>query len=375
MQVMSETDGRAQRPPAADPPVTDSGEPLSPHDLARLADTIPGAMVETPLSMPRAAWWAVLKRVYVMVGFHNLSLLAAGVAFFTFLAFVPLIASTILLYGLIGDPQTVARNVDLLTGVVPGAVLTILREQMLAIVTSSKTAQGFGLALAILISIYGAMRAATAMIAALNIIYEEHETRGIIRTTLVAAAITIGMVVVVLIGTLAISIFAYTSAFLANYLGSAAAAIIQIVTWLFAAILISITFAIFFRFAPDRRAAKWRWLSVGSILSTILWLCITLGFGFYVTNITNYNATYGSLAAVVIFLMWLFLSAYAVLIGAEVNSELERQTITDSTIGPDRPIGMRGAVMADSVVLDEANRAILDKKARRKASRVANRAR
>jgi len=349
------------------------GRPVSETELETLAETVPGALGETPLALPRAAWWSILKRVYVMIGFHNLSLLAAGVAFFAFLAFVPLIGSVVLLYGLVGDPATVAGNIDLLRGIAPPEVLTILREQMLAIVTSSKAAQGIGLIVAILLSLYGAMRAATAMMAALNIIYEEHETRNIVRTTLTAAAITAGMVGVVIVGTFAISLFAYVTNFLAPYIGNAATLLVQIATWLFAGALISITFAVFFRYAPDRRAAKWRWLSVGSVLSTLFWVAITLGFGFYVTNITNYNATYGSLAAVVIFLMWLFLSAYAVLIGAEINSEMERQTMVDSTVGPDRPIGMRGAVMADSVVVDHASRAILEKKRRRRAQRLANR--
>ena len=290
-------------------------------------------------------------------------------AFFSFLAFVPLIASVVLVYGLAGDPQTVAGTMDRLGGIVPAEVLTILREQLIAIVTSSKTAKGFGLALAILFALYGAMRAASAMMAALNIIYEEHETRSIIRTTLVAAAITAGMVGAGLIGTVAISLFTYTSNFLAAYLGDAVRLTVQILIWGVAAGLISLTFAVFFRYAPDRRAAKWRWLSVGSALSTVLWLLTTLGFGFYVANITDYNATYGSLGGIVIFLMWLFLSAYAVLIGAEVNSEMERQTMVDSTVGPDRPIGMRGAVMADSVVVDEASRALLEKKRRRDAAR------
>jgi len=346
-----------------------------PSDAAieQAAKTVPGAMGASPLAMPRAAWWQIAKRVYVMIGFHNLSLLAAGVAFFAFLAFVPLIASVVLLYGLIGDPQTVAGSIDLLQGIAPPEVLRILEEQLLAIVTSSKSAQGIGLAIAILVSLYGAMRAATAMIAALNIIYEEHETRNIFRKTFVAAAITLGMVLVAVIGIFAISLFTYARRFLAPYVGDAAALLVQLATWLFAGALISLTFAIFFRFAPDRRAAKWRWLSVGSVLSTLLWVAITLGFGFYVANFTNYNATYGSLAAVVIFLMWLFLSANVVLIGAEVNSEVERQTLVDSTIGPDRPIGERGAVMADSVVLDQASRALLEKKRRRKAARLADR--
>ncbi|HEX7858417.1 MAG TPA: YihY/virulence factor BrkB family protein [Sphingobium sp.] len=340
--------------------------------LEQIAEAVPGATGVSPLHMPPRAWWLILKRVYVMNGFHNLSLLAAGVAFYTFLAFVPLIASVVLLYGLVGDPGTVSQSIDLLADLAPPEVLTILQDQLLAIVTGSKSAQGIGLAIALFVSLYGAMRAATAMIAALNIIYEEYETRSIVRTTTVAALITLGMVGVAIIGVTAISLFTYARNFLTFYLGNSAAVLIQWATWAFAGAMVSLTFAIFFRYAPDRRAAKWRWLSVGSVLSTLLWVAITLGFGFYVSDVSDYNATYGSLAAVVIFLMWLFLSAYAVLIGAEVNAEMERQTMVDSTVGPDKPIGQRGAVMADTVALDEASRALLEKKRRRRADRVAN---
>ncbi len=295
-----------------------------------------GTSTRSRSMLPPKAWWSIMKRVYRMMGYHNLSLLAAGVAFYGFLAFVPLIASTVLIYGLIGDPQTVAGSINLLRGIAPPEVLTILQDQLLTIVTGSKAATGIGLILAFLVSIYGAMRAATAMMAALNIIYEEHETRNIFRSTAVAASITVGMVVVALVGTSAISLFAYVRIFLAPLLGPVTAIFIQIATWLLAGLLISGTFAVFFRFAPDHTAAKWRWLSVGSVLSTLLWLAITLGFGFYVANISDYNATYGSLAAVVVFLMWLFLSAYAVLIGAEVNREIERRTAfpRGSTISP-----------------------------------------
>lgn len=332
-----------------------------------VAEEVPGANGDSPAELPARAWWAITKRVWVMTGFHNLSLLAAGVAFYAFLAFVPLIASVVLIYGLVGDPATVAAGVDQLEGLAPPEVVTILRDQMMAIVTTSKTAQGIGLGIALFFSLFGAMRAATAMISALNIVNEEYETRSIIRTTLVALAMTLGMIAVAIVGVLAISLFAYARNVLTGYIGNTAATLVQVMTWIVAGALVSFTFAVFFRFAPDRRAAKWRWLSVGSVLSTLLWVAITFGFAFYVANITDYNATYGSLGAIVIFLMWLFLSAYAVLIGAEVNAEAERQTFVDSTVGPDRPIGRRGAVMADSVVLDEASRALLEKKRRREA--------
>lgn len=355
-------------------PIGPDGRPIPAEKLNELKETVPGATVESPLALPGVAWWQIVKRIYVMTGFHNLSLLAAGVAFYAFLAFVPLIASVVLLYGLIGDPRTVAANVSLLEGLLPPEVLTILQEQLLAIVSTSTTAQGIGLLVAILFSLYGAMRASTAMMTALNVIYEEAETRNIIWTTAVAASITVGMVMTVIVGTVAISLFTYVRNFLAPYIGSSAALLIQFLTWVLAGSLISVTFAVFFRYGPDRRAARWRWLSVGSVLSTLLWVAITVGFGFYVANFTNYNATYGSLATIVIFLMWLYLSAYAVLIGAEVNAEMERQTMVDSTVGPDRPIGWRGAVMADNVTLDETSRKLLEKKKRRQADRAANRA-
>lgn len=342
--------------------------------LAEIEASTPGATAKAPWNFPYKAWWAILKRLYVMNDFHNLPLLAAGMAFFAFLAFVPLIAVIVLLYGLVGDPSTVAASIDQVDGVLPDAVLTILREQMLSVVNTSKTAQGFGLALALLVSIYGAMRAANAMIKALNIIYEEHESRNILVTTLVAAQITLGMTVVAMAGLASVTLFSYIEIFLEGYLGSNVVIVMELATWLITGLLVSITFGLFFRLAPDRRPAKWRWLSLGSIAATLLWLSVTIGFGYYVANFGDYNATYGSLAAVVIFLMWLFLSSYAVLIGAEINAEMERQTFQDSTIGKDRPIGERGAVMADTVLLDQASKKILEKKQRRRADRLARRA-
>ncbi len=339
--------------------------------LSEIEAGSPGAPAQSPMQFPLKAWWAILKRLYVMNDFHNLPLLSAGVAFFAFLAFVPLIAVIVLLYGLIGDPNTVSASIEQVDGIVPDAVLSILREQLLSIVNTSKAAQGLGLALALLISTFGAMRAANAMMKALNIIYEEHESRNILVTTLVGAQITIGMAIVVIIGMASISVFSYLSNFLQGYLGDGVLIFLKITTWLMAGFSVSVTFGLFFRYAPDRRPAKWRWLSIGSVVATLLWLAITIGFGYYAANISNYNVTYGSLAAVVIFLMWLFLSAYAVLFGAEINAEMERQTFQDSTIGKDRPIGKRGAVMADNVLVNEASKKILQKKQRRRADRLA----
>lgn len=362
-----------------DPAAVQKRTPI-PDDVADMLDSLPdgtdveGATARTPLHFSLKAWWAILKRLYVMNDFHNLPLLAAGVAFFGFLAFVPLIAVVILLYGLIADPASVAGVIDNVDGFLPAEVLVILREQLIAIVTTSKGAQGLGLVAALLVSTYGAMRAASAMIKALNIIYEEPESRNILSTTFVAAKITIGMALVAIVGLASISIFTYVSNFLEDYLGSLTVILLKTATWLSAGFLVSVAFGLFFRYGPDRRPAKWRWLTLGSVVATLLWLAVTMAFGFYATNISDYNATYGSLAAVVIFLMWLFLSAYSALLGAEINAEMERQTFQDSTIGADRPIGERGAVMADTILLNEASKRILVKKQQRRADRVARRA-
>ncbi len=357
-----------------DPNTPELPKVLHGRELVELRCEIPGAKAYAQWHLPRQAWWSVLKRIYVMNDFHNLLLLAAGVAFFAFLAFVPFIASIVLLYSLVGDPDTVAASMDLARRFVPGEVMRIVERQLTQIIATSNSAKGFGLAIALAFSLYSATRAATAMMKALNIIYEEYETRSIVRTTLVSFGITFGMIGVAIIGLIAISWFGYASIFLARYIGADILLVVQITTWLVSGILVSGAFALIYRLAPDRRAAKWRWLTAGSIVATLMWVAISLGFGFYAAHITNYNATYGSLAAIVIFQMWLFLSAYAVLLGAEINSETERQTMRDSTIGPDRPIGQRGAVMADNIALDEAKRALLAKRKRKEADRIARHA-
>lgn len=359
---------------ANDPNTPELPKALTGTELVDVRSRVPGAKARAQWHLPARAWWAVVKRIYVMNDFHNLPLLAAGVAFFAFLAVVPFIASIVLTYGLVGNPQTVADSLNTARDFVPEDVMRILAEQLLQIVTTSAAVKGIGLGIALTFALYGAMRAASATMRALNIIYEEHETRNIFQTTMVALGITVGMVGVAIIGLVAISWFSYASIFLARYIGPSALLFIQILTWLVAGMLVSAAFALIYRLAPDRRPAKWRWLTAGSIVSTFIWVVISLGFGFYAANITDYNATYGSLAAIVIFQMWLFLSAYAVLVGAEINAETERQTMRDSTVGPDRPIGQRGAVMADNIALDEAKRAVLEKRKRKQADHTARRA-
>lgn len=331
----------------------------------------PGSAAGSPWHLPGSAWLQILKRVWFMVGFHNLSLLAAGVAFFTFLAITPLIAATVMIYGLIGDVAMVERQMDFISEVLPGEAATLLEDQLIGVVTANAGVTGLALGIALFFAIFGGMRAANGMVSALNVINEERESRSIFKIYRRAAALTLAAIGIAIVGLSSGSLFAWLQLASADILGPVADFAITTLTWLLAVVLASFGFAMIMRFGPDRTRAQWRWLTPGALLSTMLFIAISFGFSLYVAYISDYNATYGSLSAVVVFLMWLFLSAYCVLVGALINAEAERQTFRDSTAGPERPIGERGAVMADTTLLEGHSRDLKEKARRRDARRIA----
>ncbi|MBT0669036.1 YihY/virulence factor BrkB family protein [Novosphingobium profundi] len=286
-----------------------------------------------------------------MAGFHELGLIAGGLAFYCFLALTPLIAATVMIYGLIGDADTVREQMQSIVEIVPPEVAHVLEQQLIQIVSTSSGVTGLALFIALFFAIFGGMRAANGMIAALNIVNEEHETRGTIAVSLRAASLTLAAVLIALTGVLSGGVFAWLQSRAAFFLGDSTATLFKWLTWLAAILLGTAGFALIMRFGPDRRPAKWRWLAPGASLATLLWLAVSFGFSLYVAYISDYNATYGSLSAIVVFLMWLYLSAYGVLLGALLNAEIERQVFRDTTKGIDRPPGKRGAVLAD--ILDD----------------------
>ena len=282
-----------------------------------------------------------------MWGFHNLSLLGAGVAFFTFLALTPLIAATVMVYGLVGDVETVQRQMRSIIELVPREAAAVIENQLLSVVTANAGVTGLALAIALGFAVFGGMRAANGLIGALNIINEEHETRGIISLNFRAAALTLAAIFVALTGLISSGMFAWLQMQAGDLLGEAAAFAIKFLTWIASILFGSAGFALILRYGPDREPARWLWLAPGALVATLLWIAISFGFSFYVAYVSDYNATYGSLSAIVVFLMWLFLSAYGVLGGALLNAEIERQTTVDTTTGLEMPIGDRGAVLAD----------------------------
>ena len=287
--------------------------------------------VDAPWKIPPRGWWEVLKRVYGKTSANHLSLLSAAVAYYAFLSIAPLLLAVVLTYGLIGDPQLVAENVRSLITVVPREAAKLIFDQLMAIVTTTKPAVGFGLLIALAFAVYGATRASSATIEALNIIYEEKEARSIFSFYRVSLGITFSAVLVVVVGVLTASVIGFLEALTSGW-GPIAIFLTKAITWIVAGMFASLIFALIYRFGPHRRKARWRWLTAGSVTATILWLLATLGVSFYVSEFGNYNETYGSLGAVVVLQLWLYVSAYVVLLGAQLNQEAERQTSADTQI-------------------------------------------
>lgn len=264
----------------------------------------------------------LLRRTWRESSSDNLGLVAAGVAFYGFLASVPLLAAFVLTYGLVADPATVMSHVRAIFDLLPTDAARLIGEQLVQVTESASGKTGIGLAIALLLALYGAMRGATAIMTALNIVYDEEERRGFGVRMLLSLAITVGMVLVGLVLVVAISALGLLESLVP---GAPAAAItlIRIGFWIVAAAVAGVAISIVYRYAPDRPTARWRWITPGSAVATLGSLAMTLGFGFYVANFGSYNATYGALGAVVVLLMWLYLSAYILLLGGELNAELE----------------------------------------------------
>jgi membrane protein len=266
---------------------------------------------KTAATLAKQAWGDAAK--------DNVGLLAAGVAFYGFLAFVPLIAATVLLYGLVADPATVAQHAESLGDVLPSAAAEIINNQLRSIVEADQGRTGFGFVLALLVAIYSAAKGAKAIIIALNIVHGVEETRGFIGQTKTALLITAALVATAIAAILAIGLLGYIESLLPG-LGEPGLTLLRVAFWAAAGFLAACGLALIYRYGPHRDGRDWKKLVPGALTATLLWLIATLGFGIYVANFGSYNATYGALGAVVVMLMWLYLSAYVLLLGAELNA-------------------------------------------------------
>lgn len=307
-----------------------------------------GRTADSPLEIPARGWKQVAVRTWKQSSEDNVGLVAAGVAFYAFLALVPLLGATVLTYGLVADPHIVAKNVKSLANVLPQDAAKLIGQQLMSIVQTSGGKKGFGLLIAIAVAIFGARNAAGSIVTALNIAYEEEDTRGFLRVNLLALAITAAAVALAVIALLAIAALGYLEQLLPHAPGFLLT-LGKIVSYVLLFLGAAAAAATLYRYGPDRKRAQWKWITPGTIFAAVTWLVLTFGFGLYVSKFGSYNKTYGSLATVVILVTWLYLSAYVFLFGAELNSELEHQTEKDTTEAEGRPLGQRGAWSADHV--------------------------
>ena len=308
-----------------------------------------GRNAQSPWAMPLAGWKEVALRTWREAGDDNVGLIAAGVAFYGFLALVPLLGAIVLSYGLLADPETVVRNMKGLTSVMPADAAKLVGEQLMNVVDTSGTKKGFGVLLALAVALFGARNGAGSIITALNVAYEEKETRGFIKVNLLALAITAAAVLVAIVALVAIAALGHLETLVPGAPGLLLVAG-KIISYALLGAGGAAAAATLYRYGPSRRKARWSWITPGSLFAALCWLLLTLGFGVYVAKFGNYSATYGSLGAVVVMLTWLYLSSYVLLFGAELNSELEHQTAADTTHGTAKLLGDRGAWAADHVI-------------------------
>ena len=311
-----------------------------------------GHQATSPAEMPAPAWKDILRRTYKRVWDDNVGLVAAGVAFYGFFALLSLLGLIVLVYGLAADPFTVVEHMRVLTVVLPTDVAFVIGDQLMNAVRASQKAKGIGILLAFLVATYGGTNGATSVITALNIAYEEKEKRSLLRFYMFAVSMTLGALVLALLALAGTAALAY----LQHLLPNAAPPLVtsgKIVGYLLLFLIAAAVASVLYRFGPSREEAKWNWITPGSLFAALTWLVLTWAFGVYVGHFTNYHATYGSLGAVVALLTWMYLSAYAFIVGAELNSEIEHQTAKDSTTGSPEPLGDRGAWAADNVASDD----------------------
>ena len=291
--------------------------------------------------------FAVLKRVKAEVKDDNVGLLAAGVAFYAMLAIFPAIIAVVTVYGMVADPDQVKTQVGELAKSLPAGADELLTNQLTNVVNAGQQALSIGLALSLLALLWSVSSGVQGLIKSLNVIYDEKETRGFVKLRGLSLLLTLGAIVVAVVALALITVFPGVIDGLG--LGRAGQVAASVARWVVLAVLVLLALGVVYRLGPDRANPRWRWVSSGAVVALVLWLLGSVGFSYYVDNFGKYNQTYGALAAVIILLLWLFLSAFAVLLGAEFNAETERQTARDTTTGPERPPGERGAEVADDI--------------------------
>jgi membrane protein len=299
------------------------------------------------MEVPPRGWLDVLKRTRRGIRDTNASIVAAGVAFYAFLALVPALIAVVAIYGLVASPADVKDQITSFASAAPRDARRLLSNQLSSITRDAGGGTGIAAAIAIGAALWSASSGIAALNTGLTVVNRENETRGMFKRRLLALALTLLAVVGVLVMlALVVALPSLLDSAGVSGIGKTA---LELARWPLLAVLLLGGLAVIFRYGPQRRRPKWRWVSPGAVVAMIVGLAASVGFSIYVSLLGSYNKTYGALGAIIVVLLWLYLMAFAALFGAALNAELEHQTTRDTTAGEERPKGERGAQVADTV--------------------------
>jgi membrane protein len=306
-----------------------------------------GRESQCPSQIPAAGWRDILLRVWQKIGQDNASLVAAGIALNTLLAVFPALGVAVSIYGLFSSPAGVEADLRPFFAILPRDAAQLLQDQLKSLVSPAHVKLGVGAIVSALLAFWSARQGIVALMTATNIAYYERERRGLLRQIGISLGFTISAVIAFLVMLLLGVAVPLVIQVLPLGPGTSAAILVfrWVLLWLFAIAAL----AAVYRYAPDRRAPKWKWVTWGSTVGATLWLSGSVLFEVYVKNFGSYAVTYGALGGVIVLIMWFYLGGFAVVLGAEINAEMEHQTAVDTTEGPPKPMGKRGAYVADTL--------------------------
>lgn len=306
-----------------------------------------GRTARTPGAIPLQGWWDVARRVFNRLRDANLSMLSAGVAFYATLAIFPALAAIVSLYALLSDPAEIQAHLLSASIFVPEDVTDIFIAQLTALASREQQSLGLSLVGGLLVTIWSAHRGINALVKAITVAYREKETRNFLQLSALTYTLTFGAVIlIVLTLPLVVGIPAVLSLL---PLPESIMATTGLIAWILFFVISVFSIGLLYRFAPPRCPARWRWLSPGALAGTCVWIVGSTGFSIYVSQFSTYNQTYGALSAIMVLLMWFYVTSLSIVLGATVNAELEHQTAHDTTIGKVKPLGQRDAYVADHV--------------------------
>lgn len=339
-------DGPRRPGPAGDVDVGgDAQDPRRTRQLARQDGR--GRRADRPAQIPRTGWRDVGTRVVQEVKADNVPLLAAGVAFYALLALFPALVAVVSIYGLVADPSEVSRQLESLTRTMPREAASLLVDQARTIAGTSDGKLGVSAAIGIVTALWSASSGMKWLLTALSLTYDEAEDRKFIKLRGTALVLTVAAAVAFVTSLVVIAAAPAVARTLG--LGSVGATVFTVLRWPFLGALVIVGLAVVYRYGPNRDAPKWRWVSWGSAIAAVIWLVASGAFALYAATAGTFASSYGSVGGVVVMMLWLYLTVLSILLGSEINAEMEHQTARDTTVGPDRPLGQRQATVADEV--------------------------